>query len=112
MTKRQKLLLDYHLDIANLAANPEYPVFFVLDLEDDDGFALAESMFRDRERVIKAKNAISSTNCIPALTAVMKLDDANRLLDWWNKDNLPPKNRYIAIVSDDSITVCGIPEFS
>ena len=110
MTSRQSALLKYHLDTARLLTNDREPVFWVLDLEDSEGFAMACGLENgNKSRVRDARDSIRSTDCIPAQTAITPLESANQFL-WfgWNLPPLPAGKKYMAVVSDGSLTVAGI----
>ena len=112
MTNRQTALFDHHLDTAKLMASKREPVFWVLDLEDPIGFAMAASLDPHGEaRLIDAKNSILSTDCIPASTAITPSDMANHVLqDGWKLGPLPQGHRFMAIVSDGRLAVCKLPD--
>jgi len=112
MTKRQSALFEHHMDTAKLMATKREPVFWVLDLEDPIGFAMAASLDPHNEaRLIDAKNSILATNCYPASTAITPLVMANQvLLDGWKVGPLPEGHRFMAIVSEGRITVAQLPD--
>jgi hypothetical protein len=101
------------MDTAKLMASKNEPVFWVLDLEDAIGFAMAATLTTS-SRLLDAKNSILSTNCISASTAITPLEMANHVLfDGWKVGPLPHGHRFMAIVSDGRIAVLQLPdEFS
>ena len=112
MTTRQTALFEHHLDTAKLMATKREPVFWVLDLEDPIGFAMAASLDPHGEvRLIDAKNSILSTNCYPAFTAITSLVMANQvLLDGWKVGPLPEFHRFMAIVSEGRIAILQLSD--
>ena len=110
MTPRQSALLKYHLDTARLLTSDREPVFWVLDLEDSEGFAMACGLGNgDKARVRDARDSIRSTDCIPAQTAITSLESANRCFQFgWNIPPLAAGKKYMAVVSDGSLTVAAI----
>ena len=93
-------------------ASKNEPVFWVLDLEDTIGFAMAVTLDgTSSSRLLDAKNSILSTCCIPASTAITPLDMANHVLfDGWKLGPLPEGHRFMAIVSDGRLAVLQLPD--
>ena len=112
MTPRQTALYEHHLDTAKLMAGKNEPVFWVLDLEDAIGFAMAATLDgTSSSRLLDAKDSILSTDCIPASTAITPLTMANHVLcDGWKVAPLPQGHRFMAIVSDGRLAVLQIPD--
>ena len=107
MTEKQKALYLHHLDTAKLMTTTATPVFWVLDLEDETGFELASTL-QDPSRIAEARNLTSAQGSIPAMTAATTLESANKTLAaLWSRPPMP-KGRYMAVVSDGSLTVLAI----
>ena len=107
MTEKQKALYAHHLDTAKLMTTTASPVFWVLDLEDETGFELAAAV-QDPVRNAAARDITLAQGSIPAMTAATTLDSANKTLAaLWSRPPMP-EGRYMAIVSDGSLTVLAI----
>ena len=107
MTEKQKALYVHHLETAKLMTTKASPVFWVLDLEDETGFELAAAV-QDPVRNADARDLTRAQGSIPAMTAAAALDSANKTLGaLWSRPPLP-EGRYMAIVSDGSLTVLAL----
>lgn len=107
MTAKQKALYLHHRDTANLMTSKSLPVFWVLDLEDETGFELAAAV-QDPARTAEARDLTSAQGSIPALTAATSLESANKTLaTLWSRPPLS-EGRYMAVVSDGSMTVLAL----
>lgn len=91
-------------------ASASEPIFWVLDLEDPQGLAIALASGQEEARLHDAIASIRATGCIPALTVVTSLEMGNRMLAMgWQVKPLAKNRRYLAIVSDGRLSVAILP---
>jgi len=111
VTQRQAALLDNHKDTAQLMCSLG-DFFWVLDLEDTEGFKIAVAMepddARGEVRVAERRNSVTP-NHIPAQTAVTPYAlGCEMLAHGWSCTPPPPDGRYVAVVSDGRILIAAV----
>jgi len=106
MNARHAALHQNHDDVARLVTSPASPVFWILDLEDARGFAMAEAAGTEAAQLIDKRDSTVAVGSIPAMTLVTSLEAANALIaNGWHQPPLPVRSLYVAVVSDGRLSV-------
>ena len=114
ISPRRSALIQNHMDLARFGATKDTPFFWVLDLEDPRAFqmAVAWDPGKSEKKVAEHRDAILSTRCYPAFTAITSMECANALITTgWNllpyleTDPDGKLLRYMGIVSEGRIII-------
>ena len=120
MTTKQTTLFNHHKELATTFASAKRPVYWVLDLTDEVGFAIAVAIAGETQLAQQRESTLAAGS-IPSYTLAADLPASNALLEArWGKPPLPFPSKsgrppiqaaYMCLVADGRLLVAAVPSF-